>query len=53
MEWKGFYTLRKKLTIYTFCAEIIGGILYTIQLYPYIGDAAFIYGDYAIYFQLL
>ena len=37
---KGLLHITKKLTIYTFCAEIIGGILYTIQLYPYIGDAA-------------
>ena len=29
-------------------SEIIGGIIYTIQLYPYIGDAA-LYRDYAIY----
>ena len=35
MEWKGLLTLRKTLIIYTFCAEIIGGILYhsAISLY--------------------
>ena len=37
---KGLLHITKKLTIYTFCVEIIGGIIYTIQLYPYIGDAA-------------
>ena len=37
---KGLLHVTKKLTIYTFCVEIIGGIIYTIQLYPYIGDAA-------------
>ena len=30
----------------------MGGIIYTIQLYPYIGEAALIYGDHAIYFHL-
>ncbi len=37
---KGLLHITKKLTIYTFCVEIIGGIIYTIQLYPYIGNAA-------------
>ena len=36
----GLLHITKKLTLYTFAIEIIGGIMYTIQLYPYIGDAA-------------
>lgn len=36
----GLLHITKKLTIYTFVVEIIGGIIYTIQLYPYIGNAA-------------
>ena len=31
---KGQLHITKKLTIYTFCGEIIGGILYPKQLYP-------------------
>lgn len=33
-------TYYEKLTLYTFAIEIVGGIIYTIQLYPYIGQAA-------------
>lgn len=36
----GLLHITKKLTIYTFVVEIIGGVIYTIQLYPYIGNAA-------------
>lgn len=36
----GLLHITKKLTLYTFAIEIIGGIIYTIQLYPYIGYAA-------------
>lgn len=36
----GLLHITKKLTLYTFAIEIVGGIIYTIQLYPYIGQAA-------------
>ena len=34
----GLLHVTKKLTIYTLAIECIGGILYAIQLHPYIGD---------------
>ena len=40
----GLLHITKKLTLYTFAIEIIGGIIYTIQLYPYIGHAALYIG---------
>lgn len=36
----GLLHITKKLTLYTFAIELVGGIIYTIQLYPYIGQAA-------------
>lgn len=36
----GLLHITKKLTLYTFAIEIVGGIIYTVQLYPYIGQAA-------------
>ena len=36
----GLLHITKKLTLYTFAIELVGGIIYTIQLYPYIGQVA-------------
>ena len=41
---KGLLQVTKKLTIYTLVIECIGGILYAIQLYPYIGGDSFYIG---------
>lgn len=41
---KGLLHVTKKLTIYTLVIECIGGLLYVIQLHPYIGNDAFYIG---------
>lgn len=41
---KGLLHVTKKLILYTLAIECIGGIVYCIQLYPYIGPAAYYTG---------
>ena len=40
----GLLHVTKKLTIYTLAVECIGGLLYVIQLYPYIGNDSYYIG---------
>ncbi len=40
----GLLHVTKKLTIYTLAVECIGGLLYVIQLYPYIGTDSYYIG---------
>lgn len=40
----GLLHITKLITLYTIVMEVIGGIIYTIQLYPYIGSEALYIG---------